>query len=204
MRGHAKRSGIVLVFLFLLLFPGGGHAYNDGPPVAALYPDDLPIHANFFFPAGSPLERFTNQKGAWYAIYRTSLRPGYAYAVVLRHKGDPARMRVYALDNHPFDKVYMKFELVMRRVDTPYNAGYKGPVYETVISLPEKAGTRGIFLLLEWRSYTGSDKPFPVSIQILSTGYGQLMGRGRKLNQSYKWKTESSMRGGRPVVLPVP
>ncbi len=204
MRGHAKRSGLVLAILLLLSFFGDGRAYNDGPPVAALYPDDLPIHTNFFFPAGSPLERFTNQKDAWYAIYQTSLYPGYAYAVLLRHKGDPARMRVYALDNHPFDKVSMKYELVMRRVDAPYDQGYKGPLYEAVISLPEKARTRGIFLLLEWRPNMGNDKPVPVSIQVLSTGYGQLMGRGRKWNQPYKWKTESQMQGGRPVVLPVP
>lgn len=206
MRKRAKRSGIVLALLFILLFSAEGLAYNDGPPVAALYPDDLPVHGNFFFSAGSPLERFTNQKDAWYAVYQTSLYPGYPYAVVLRHKGDPSRMKVYALDNHPFEKVSMKFELVLRKAVMPYDQGYKGPVYEAIISLPKKAKTQALFLLLEWRPSAGNDRPLPVSIQVLSTGYGQLMGRGRKWSgpQSYKWRQNSSMQSGRPVVIPVP
>ena len=196
-RGYSAR---VLIFLiFLLSF--GAFVYGDGPPVIHIYPDDLPVHVNLFFPAGSPLERFTSQKDAWYAIYQTSLYPGYAYTIIMRHKGDPARMKVYVMDNHPFGKVSVKMQLAMKRTDN----GYRGPAYEAVVSLPEKTRFSDLFLLLEWHPSSGNDRPVPVSLQVVSTGYGQFLGRGRQWGTNRTdWIPESSMQGRRPIVIPFP
>ena len=193
-------SARVLIFLVLLL-SFGAFVYGDGLPVVQIYPDDLPVHVNLFFPAGSPLERFTSQKDAWYAIYQTSLYPGYAYTIIMRHKGDPARMKAYVMDNHPFGKVSVKMQLAMKRTDN----GYRGPSYEAVVSLPEKTRFTDLFLLLEWHPPSGNERPVPVSLQVVSTGYGQLLGRGRQWGgQSDKLIPESSMQGRRPVVIPFP
>lgn len=176
----------------------------EGPPVVYLYPDSTPVHVSLFFPAGSPLERFTNQRDTWYAIYQTSLYPGYPYTITIRHNSDPSRMKLYALDNHPFDKISVKMQLAMKRVDPCYNT-YNGSSYEAVVSLPERARSADLFLLLEWLPATGQDRPIPVSLQVVSTGYGKLMGRGRQWGRpDYRCRPESSMQSGRPVVIPVP
>ncbi|MHB8108535.1 MAG: hypothetical protein ACYDHW_00710 [Syntrophorhabdaceae bacterium] len=193
-------SALILFTIFSLL--SGIYCYANGPPVVYLYPDTMPVHAIAFFPAGSPLERFTNQKDAWYAIYQTSLYPGYPYTISIRHKADPSRIKLYALDNHPFDKVSVKMQLAMKRADTYH--GYEDAVYEAVVSIPERSRFADLFLLLEWVPAMGNDKPAPVSIQVTSTGYGQLMSRGRQWGRQDKWIPESSIQGKRPVVIPFP
>ncbi|MBP1747593.1 MAG: hypothetical protein H6Q52_132 [Deltaproteobacteria bacterium] len=197
------RNCSVLIIIVILSLSTGVCSYANGPPIVYLYPDSTPVHVNLFFPAGSPLERFTGQKDAWYAIYQTSLYPGYAYTILIRHNGDPDRMKLYAMDNHPFDKVSVKTQLAMKRVDSAYPS-YKETSYEAVVSLPERARFADLFLLLEWLPATGNDRPLPVSMQVVSTGYGQLMGRGRQWGQLDSWRPESSMQGRRPVVIPFP
>ncbi len=197
------RARSVLVFIAVLSLAAVTFSHADGPPAAYLYPDSVPVHGNLFFPGGSPLERSTGQRDAWYAIYQTSLYPGYAYAIIVRHKGDPARMRLYAMDNHPFDKVSVKIQLALKRVDSAYN-NYKEPSYQAAVSLPEKARSTNLFLLLEWLPPTGHNRPVPVSMQVVSTGYGQLMSRGSQWGRKDGWKPESALQGRRPVVIPVP
>ena len=58
---------------------------------------------------------------------RLPLYPGYPYSIIIRHNGDPARFKLYAMDKHPFDKVSVKMQLVMKRIDSTYN-NYKGSV----------------------------------------------------------------------------
>ena len=194
-------SARVLIFVELLL-SFGAFVYGDGLPVVQIYPDDLPIHVNLFFPAGSPLERFTSQKDAWYAIYQTSLYPGYAYTVIMRHKGGsrPDERRMSWITIH-LGKVSVKMQLAMKRTDN----GYSITLYEAVVSLPEKTRFTDLFLLLEWHPPSGNERPVPVSLQVVSAGYGQLLGRGRQWGgQSDKLIPESSMQGRRPVVIPFP
>jgi hypothetical protein len=198
-----SRTSSVLILVVILSLSTGVCSYADGPPVVYLYPDSMPVQVNLFFPGGSPLERFTSQRDAWYAIYQTSLYPGYPYRIIIRHNGDPGRVKLYAMDNHPFDRVSVKMQLVMKRVDPTYHT-YKWPSYEATVSLPERARYADLFLLLEWLPPAGSDRPLPVSIQVVSTGYGQLMGRGRQWGRADSLIPESSMQSGRPVVIPFP
>lgn len=194
----------VYSFLIFLILVGPAFADFEGPPVVVVTPDAFPTNVSFFFPAGSPLERFTNQRDAWYAIYQTSLYPGYPYSIILRHNGDPSRVKLFALDKHPFDRVSMKMELRMKIAEMPsYIHGKAAPAYDTLVSIPENSKVPGIFLLVEWSPQINNDKPLPVSIQILSTGSSQLMGRGRTWKGFWNWNTRSPLQDRRPVELPV-
>ncbi len=192
-------------FLIFLVFAVSAFAEYEGPPVIVVTPDAFPTNISFFFPAGSPLERFTNQKDAWYAIYQTSLYPGYPYSIILRHNGDPSRLKLFALDKHPFDRVSMKRELNMKKAEiSSYVHGKTAPAYETLVSIHENSRVPGIFLLVEWSPQINNDKPLPVSIQILSTGVSQLMGRGRTWKGFWNWNARSPLQDRRSVELPLP
>ena len=106
----------------------------DSPPAITVYPNDDPVGVAFFFPSGSPLERFTGRPGAWYALYRLPMFPGRTYRLLLGHDGDPARMKAYAMDDHPFGKVGVKLELPLRKVASgPAGAN---PVYAVPLAIP--------------------------------------------------------------------
>lgn len=174
-----------------------------GPPAIAVYPDDFPLDVAFFFPAGGPLERFTGRPGAWYALYHLSLDPGSPYDLILTHHGDPGRMRVYALDNHPFARVSVKAELGMQK------AGWhdpEGTPYVATIALPRDAAVHGIYLLLEWSPPPGRDRPLPVSLQLLSMETrpwtGQESSWGQPWDRSVKSPLQSRNRS--PYEIPVP
>ncbi len=175
-----------------------------GPPAIPVYADDFPLDVAFFFPAGGPLERFTGRPGAWYALYRMALDPGRPYDLVLIHRGDPGRMRVYALDNHPFDRVSVKAELGMQKAE-----GWRdreGTPYVATIALPRDAAVREIYLLLEWSPPPGRDRPLPVSLQLLSmetqSWAGQERSWERRWGTSVKSPLQSRIRG--PYEIPVP
>lgn len=175
-----------------------------GPPAMAVYADDFPLDVAFFFPAGGPLERFTGRPGAWYALYRMSLYPGRPYDLILTHHGDPGRMRVYALDNHPFDWVSVKAELGMRKAGGWHDP--EGTPYIATIALPRDAAVHGIYLLLEWSPPPGRDRPLPVSLQLLSMETRPWTGQGR----SGWWPREESVNSPlqslnrNPYEIPVP
>jgi hypothetical protein len=137
----------------------------DAPPAITVYPNDVPVAATFFFPSGSPLERYTGRPGAWYAIYRLPLYPGRPYELLLGHEGDPARMKVYALDEHPFAKVKVKFEIPLHRLEV---GARLPPTYAATIATPRDAAAFGIYLLLEWDPPAGKDKPIPVILRTLA------------------------------------
>lgn len=175
-----------------------------GPAAVAVYADDFPLDVTFFFPAGGPLERFTGRPGAWYALYRMSLYPGRPYDLVLTHRGDPGRMRVYALDNHPFDRVSVKADLGMQKAEGWQDPG--GTPYVAAIALPRDSAVHGIYLLLEWTPPPGRDGPLPVSLQLLSmetrpwTGHERTW--GRPWDRSVKSPLQSRNRN--PYEIPVP
>jgi len=153
----------------LLAWGGAAQAQMafDIPPAITVYPNDFPVGASFFFPSGGPLERFTGRPGAWYAIYRLPMYPGRPYELLLGHDGDPSRMKVYAMDAHPFGKVNVKFEVPMRRLEA-VSAGSHHPVYAATLATPRDISAFGIYLLLEWDPPAGAGKPIPVMLQTLS------------------------------------
>jgi hypothetical protein len=181
------------------------NAFYNGPPAIMIQPDDFPVDVAFFFPAGGPLERFTGRPGAWYAIYRTPMYPGRPYDLILEHKGDPGRVKLFALDNHPFDKVTVKFELPLRKIDGW--GGASDSVYATTITLPRDSSVYGIYLLLEWMPPLGKDRPLPVSMQLLSSDHRQQMGPGRTGSSPWAEKSVRSplqSQNFNPYEIPVP
>lgn len=170
------RVSALAAVLLSLGWSGPAKAQFNGPPAITIYPDDYPVDVAFFFPAGGPLERFTGRPGAWYAIYRIPMYPGRPYDLVIGHSGDPARMKVFALDNHPFDKVSVKYELRFRKFsqgDSPEG------IYGTTIAIPRDSGAYGLYLLLEWNPPAGKEKPIPVELQLLSADPLPSMEQGR-------------------------
>ncbi len=180
------------------------HAAFAGPPAIPVYADDYPLDVAFFFASGGPLERFTGRPGAWYAVYRMSLDPGRPYELIRAHHGDPGRMRVYALDNHPFGRVSVKTELGMRKAD-----GWRDPrgtPYIATIALPRDAAVRGIYLLLEWSPPPGRDRPLPVSLQLLSADAQPWADRGRSWGRPWDESVKSPLQSQNrnPYEIPVP
>lgn len=203
MRLLLRASRIALLMVWAMA--GGASASFNGPPAITVFPDDYPVDVSFFFPAGGPLERFTGRPGAWYAIYRTPMYPGRPYDLILEHKGDPGRIKLIALDNHPFDKVSVKAELSLRKIDGI--AGSSGSAYAATIVLPRDASVYGIYLLLEWMPPPGKDRPFPVSMQVLSSDPRPQMGQGR--TWSFPWADKSvksplQSQNRNPYEIPVP
>ena len=138
----------VYSFLIFLILLGPAFADFEGPPVVVVTPDAFPTNVSFFFPAGSPLERFTNQRDAWYAIYQTSLYPGYPYSIILRHNGDPSRVKLFALDKHPFDRVSMKMELHMKKTEIPSYIHGKWPPLMIPLSVYQRILRYQVFFCL--------------------------------------------------------
>lgn len=156
----------VLIPFIMCLTAGGAAASSNGPPAIMVFPDDPPLDVSFFFPAGGPLERFTGRPGAWYAVYRLPLHPGLPYNLVLEHSGDPGRIKLFALDDHPFERASVKSEIPLRRMETW--AGSQRPTYITTIALPRDSAVYGIYLLVEWIPAAGEETPRPVSLLLLS------------------------------------
>ncbi len=136
------------------------------PPAITVYPNDAPSAAAFF-PAGGPLERFTGRPGAWYALYRLPMYPGRPYELLIGHVGDPARLRAYALDDHPFGKVNVKLEIPLYRMET-WRSDRQMPIYAASVSIPYDATNFGFFLLLEWDPPTANSRPLPLLLQTLA------------------------------------
>lgn len=179
---NLRRFMAATVILLSCLSTPGSHAGISAPPAITLYPDDYPLGVAFFFPSGGPLERFTSRPGAWYAIYRMPLYPGRPYDVLLGHAGDPARMKVYALDNHPFDVVSIKYELNLRRLEF---GGRRNTLYGTTISTPPDSAAYGVYLLLEWIPPMSNERPIPVVLQVLSSESGYRQDSLRDLHPSW-------------------
>jgi len=203
MRCLRRASLVVLIGGWAMA--GGAAASFNGPPAITVFPDDYPVDVSFFFPAGGPLERFTGRPGAWYAIYRTPMYPGRPYDLILEHEGDPGRMNIFALDNHPFDKVSVKSNLTLRKIDGW--AGSSDSAYAVTIMLPRDASVYGIYLLLEWMPPPGKDRPLPVSMQLLSSDPRLQMGWGR--TWSFPWADQSvksplQSQSVIPYEIPVP
>jgi hypothetical protein len=177
----------------------------NGAPAITVSPDEYPVDAYFFFPAGGPLERFTGRPGAWYAIFRSPMYPGRPYDLILVHNGDPGRMKVFALDNHPFDKVSVKSELPLRKIDGW--ADSSDSAYAATILLPRDASVHGIYLLLEWMPPPGKERPLPVSMQVLSPDPRWQMGQGRNWSfpaADQRVKSPLQRKTGVPHEIPVP
>jgi hypothetical protein len=162
---YLRGASLIIQFLAWVMVGGAAASFN-GPPAITIFPDDPPVDVSFFFPAGGPLERFTGRPGAWYAIYRTSMYPGRPYDLILQHSGDPGRMKLFALDNHPFERVSVKSELPLRKIEVWL--GSQASAYVSTVMLPRDASASGIYLLLEWAPPLGHDKPLPVTILMLS------------------------------------
>lgn len=198
------RTSLVVLLLAGTLGAAAAASFN-GPPAITVYPDDYPVDVSFFFPAGGPLERFTGRPGAWYAIYRTPMYPGRPYDLILEHAGDPVRMKLFALDNHPFDRVSVKSELNLRRID-----GWQGShehAYAATIALPRDSSVYGVYLLLEWMPPLGQDRPLPVSLQLLSADPRPQMGQGRGWWAPWAEKNVKSplqSQNRKPFEIPVP
>jgi hypothetical protein len=198
-----------LAALAAVLLAIAGNAPADtlfnGAPAITVFPDEYPVDASFFFPAGGPMERFTGRPGAWYAIYRSPMHPGRPYDLILEHNGDPGRMKIFALDNHPFDIVSIKYELPLRKIDGW--AGSSDSAYAATFMLPRDASVHGIYLLLEWMPPPGKDRPLPVSMQVLSSDPRSQTGQGRtgsspRAEKSVKSPLQS--QNADPHEIPVP
>jgi hypothetical protein len=145
------------------------------------------------------------RQGAWYAIYRTPMYPGRPYDLIVEHTGDPGRMKLFALDNHPFDKVTVKSELPLRKIDSW--AGSSDSAYAATIMLPRDSSVYGIYLLLEWMPPPGKDRPLPVSMQLLCSDLRPQMDQRRAW--SFPWEDRSvksplQSHDGNPYEIPVP
>ncbi|MBI5906254.1 MAG: hypothetical protein HZB86_12045 [Deltaproteobacteria bacterium] len=194
--------------LVALLLTIAGAAFADapfhGPPAITVYPDEYPTDVAFFFPAGGPLERFTARPGAWYAVYRTPMYPGRPYDLLVGHSGDPARLKVFALDNHPFGKVSVKQELRLRKYESGNGAE---SIYGGTISIPRDSAVYGLYLLFEWNPPPGDDRPLPVELQLLTADRGPVWGRSRPWWRSGADRgVESPLQsqGHDPYEIPVP
>lgn len=179
-------------------------AFLNAPPAIPVYPDDYPVEVAFFFPAGGPLERFTARPGAWYAIYRMPMYPGVPYDLLLTHAGDPARMKVFALDNHPFDKVAVRHELPFRKQEARDS---RESLYAATISTPRDTFLYGVYLLLEWSPPTQEAHPIPVTLQALTSPRGPHGGRGRPWGRpAPESGVESPLQsqGRNPLEIPLP
>lgn len=199
-RGALRLPAILLIILFAC----DVYAYHDIVPVATLYPEDPPTKVTFFFSAGGPLERFTSKPDAWYALYRAPLHLNQAYAILLSHKEEPERIRVFALDRHPFDSVSMKYELRMADMDwQPFHReGTRH--YESMVSLPVDSAVPGIYLLVEWTPPPGpAAKPPSLLFQVL-TANSTYMERRRPRRSWWSFGNSGSFKEHRAVVLPVP
>jgi hypothetical protein len=192
--------GACLILLTVLPAAGEAGVYPEAIPVVRIIPDDFPVDAAFFFPSGTPIERFTGRRGAWYALYRVRLDPGAPYEVVLGHTGDPARMRLFAMDNHPFDQVSVKMELRISKVDMWHHSERK--FYSSMISLPRNAAIDSLYLLLEWNPPAGKDRPIPLVIQVLSIDPYEI--EYRRARERHGDKVKSPIQSQAPPVYEIP
>ena len=176
----------------------------EGLPIVMVAPGDPPTHLSFFFAGGGPLERFTSKPDSWYAVYRAPLDASRPYAILLSHEDDPSRIKVFALDRSPFDKVSMKVELRMKQIEGHELWRGHSRTYEAVVSLPDDASVAGIYLLVEWTPPMVNHKPLPVSMQILPLQGSSLGEGGWRSRWISIWRGGSPLESQRPVVLPVP
>jgi hypothetical protein len=154
-------------------------AFFAVPPAVAIFPDDLPLSAGFHFAGGGAAERFTGNRDAWYAIYRLVMRRGISYNLLVSHDGERDRLRVYALDAHPFGEVRMKHEL---KLAGDGGIGFRpGEMrrYNVGMALPDDIPAAEVFLLLEWLPRFDKNRPMPVSLQVLTMFPGQRPGNRR-------------------------
>jgi hypothetical protein len=119
--------------------------------------------------------------------------------------GDPGRMKLFAMDSHPFDKVTVKSELPLRKIDSW--DGSSDSAYAATIMLSRDSSVYGIYLLLEWMPPPREDKPLPIFMQLLSSDPRPQMGQGR--TWSFPWADKSvksplQSHNGNPYEIPVP
>lgn len=172
-------------------------------PVAVIYPDAPPAYA-FFFNSGGPLERFTGAAHSRYALCRVWLIRGANHVIRVQHDVDPSRIRMYALDAHPFERVRTSIELHPARLQGWF---WHSAVYEVFVRLSDSAAEPGSYVLIEWRPTTVDEQPPRVTVQLISMGEREaLMGRGRS-----RWwfgrdsvVPPSPLQTQRPIELPSP
>ena len=145
---------------------------DSRPQAQELYPDEYPLGVAFSFPAGGQPERYFGQPGTWYAMYRMPIYPGKAYDVLLAHAGDPSRLRIYALDGNPFERLSGKYELTLRRMESGSSHNL---VYETTIATSSDSTAKRIYLLLEWLPQVNNEMPVPVVLQAVSSEFANYM-----------------------------
>lgn len=206
-----RDCGLPACFLFLLLSLalGAGPARADypfpydAPPVVTVYPDDLPLDVGFQFPGGGAAERFTGNRDAWYSLYRLVMRQGVSYTLAINHDGDRDRLRIYALDNHPFGQVGMKYELKLTEKEGLSLDRGRMRTFVAGMALPDDVLVAEIFLLLEWIPRFDKNRPLPVLLQVVSTYPFQRPGS----RQQYSWDRgmapEHADLYARPVTLPL-
>lgn len=177
-------------------------AYLYEVPTTVIYPDAPPAFA-FFFKPGGPLERFTGNPDSRYAVYHVWLVPGATHGIRLRHEADPARIRVYALDAHPFGRVHNSVELYPTPIQDWF---WSSVVYEVIVRLPDSATQSGSYLLIEWRPTSVSEEPPRLRVQVVSMGEREmLMGRGRSRWWHFGHDSvlpPSPLQTQRPIELP--
>ncbi len=202
------RRGVLWFSSFALTtflgFKAFAYGTPEGLPIVTVWPGEPPTHLSFFFAGGGPLERFTSKPDSWYALYRAPLEASRPYVILLSHEDDPTRIKLFALDRSPFDKVSMKVELRMKQIEGHELWHGRSRTYEAVVSLPDDASVPGIYLLVEWTPPIVNHKPLPVSMQILPLQGSSLGEGGWRSGWISIWRGGSPLESQRPVILPVP
>jgi len=206
---NGRSSAGIMLLMILSLAMGGSPVradfpdFFDMPPAVTLYPDEFPLNVGFNFAGGGAAERFTGNRDAWYSIYRFGMQRGVSYNLVLSHDGDVDRLRVYALDNHPFGQVGMKYELKLSDKGRMAFRHGERRTFVAGMALPDDVPAAEIFLLLEWIPRFDRNRPLPVSLQILTAYPCQRPGNRQLYSFERGMAPEFADLAIRPVILPL-
>lgn len=212
-RGREPTGGLITRLLYRSVGALLMCAYNAAmadmymQPVPMVYPDTPPVNVAFYFPGGGPLERFTGHPDNWYGVFRAFMAPGSSYAIVFCHEGDPARVRLHALDGNPLHGV-VQSHVELRPARADFVLG-PCPAYDVLVRLPHEARTPYVYLMLEWQAPAGeANHPLPVLLQVVSIFQRhEQMGRGRRWWWPFHTDSvtpPSPLQSRRPVELPFP
>lgn len=136
-------------------------------PVPMVYPDTRPARVAFYFPGESLHKCFAGQRDNWYGVCRAFMTPGRSFVIVFCHEGDPAGVRLHAMDGNPLSGV-VQSRIELRPARTGLVLG-PWPAYDVAVRLPARACTSYVYLVLEWQAPPGGvNRPLTVSVQVVS------------------------------------
>ncbi len=204
-----KRANPFLILFFMVaagvMCPDAALCHEkDIIPAYVMYADDYPLHVSFFFEGGSPIERMTGRREKWYALYESSLRPGY-YRIMLKHGGEPSSVRLYVLESEPSERFNARLELPLERVTFYDNSRRNYHLYQSNIGIAGDFKRTNIHFILEWTPPPGRHEPIQASFQIITLSHTEDNNRQSSSFFSDKWTVrsplESQNRRG-PIILP--